>query len=52
MGGETNFCLMGKEVWLSLGAFFTHFPSPTLQVIIAQSLRFACNVINGDVFIQ
>ena len=38
MGGEINFCLVREEVWLSLGAYFIHFPAPTRQVIIAQSL--------------
>ena len=34
---EINFCFMRGGVWLSFGAYFTHFPAP-LQVIIAQSL--------------
>ena len=27
-GGKINFCLMRGGVWLSFGAYFTHFPTP------------------------
>ena len=36
---EVNFCLMGGVVWLSFGAYFTHFSAPRFQVIIAQPLN-------------
>ena len=37
-GTKVNFCLMRGGMRLNYEAYFAHFPTPPLQIIIAQSL--------------